>query len=71
MVVCTLETTQFPGSHTGVRISQQIKSAVRRFDVDDSNIAGIVHDQAANVELAGNVTLYIDVPRIIAKVKEG
>lgn len=55
MVACTLETTAFPGSHTGIKISEQIKSAVKRFDIEERKIAGIVHDQAANVELAGNM----------------
>lgn len=52
LVSCVLETTHFAGSHTGVNISEQLKHAVERFDVDSSKVVAIIHDQATNVQLA-------------------
>ena len=38
MASCALETTEFPGSYTGTRISEQIESAVRKYEVDPAKI---------------------------------
>ena len=50
---CCLETTHFGGSHTGVRIAEKLRQATQRFNISDSAVEAVVHDQAANVELAG------------------
>ena len=52
---CVLEIIHFPGSHTAVRIVEKLKAAVDRFKVDHSKVQAVVHDQAANVELAGEL----------------
>ena len=54
---CVLETTHFSGSHTGIKISEQIMNAVSRFDVPAEKVCAVVHDQAANAELAGKILL--------------
>ena len=45
----------FPGSHTGVRIAEQIEGAVRKFDIESGKVARVTHNQAANVNLAGEI----------------
>ena len=53
LVSAVLETVHFPESHTGINISQQLKGAVARFAIPTSKVVAVVHDEAANVELAG------------------
>lgn len=53
LVTSVLETVAFPGSHTGVRIAEFVKSAVRRFSLKSESVVAVVHDEAANVSLAG------------------
>ena len=48
-----LEFNHFPGSHTGVRIAEKLEECTSRFSLPDDKVVGVVHGQAANVELAG------------------
>ena len=50
-----LETASFPGSHTGVRIAERMKETATRFGLKPEQIVGFVHDEAANVEMAGTL----------------
>ena len=52
-----LESASFPGSHTGVRIAERMKEIATRFGLKPEQIVGFVHDEAANVELAGTLLL--------------
>ena len=58
LVTCVLETVAFPGSHTGIRIAEFIKSTVRRFSLRNELVVGVVHDEAADVNLAGKLLLH-------------
>jgi len=49
------ETIHFPGSHTGVRISEQIKGSLTSYGIQPDKISAVVHDEAANVVLAGKL----------------
>ena len=55
LVSCVLETKHFPGSHTGVRISEEIRNAVEKLGLPWSKVVAVVHDEAANAELAGRI----------------
>lgn len=55
LVSCVLETIHFPGSHTGVRISEQIKGSLTSYGIQPDKISAVVHDEAANVVLAGKL----------------
>ena len=55
-----LETASFAGSHTGVRIAERMKETATRFGLKLEQIVGFVHDEAANVELAGTLLLDSD-----------
>ena len=55
-----LETASFPGSHTGVRIAERMKETATRFGLKPEQVVGFVHDEAANVELAGTLLLDSD-----------
>ena len=48
---CILATTEFPGSHTGVAISEKITELSEDFGIR-SKVSVIVHDQAANMNLS-------------------
>ena len=52
-VPAVLETAHFPESHTGINISQQLKGAAARFAIPTSQVVAVVHNEAANVKLAG------------------
>ena len=52
-----LETASFPGPHTGVRIAERMKETATRFGLKPEQVVGFVHDEAANVELAGTLLL--------------
>ena len=54
VVCCVLGTKEFPGSHTGVAISEKIIEIVEEFGIKDK-ISAIVHDQAANMQLSLNI----------------
>lgn len=53
LVSCVLETIHFPGSHTGIRISEQIKGSLTSYNIQPVQVSAVVHDEAANVILAG------------------
>ena len=55
LVSCVLETIHFPGSHTGIRISEQIKGSLTAYNVKPDQGSAVVHDEAANVVLAGKL----------------
>lgn len=42
-----------PGYHTGVLIAQNVKDILSKFEVQHSNVLGIVHNQASNMGLFG------------------
>lgn len=50
-ITCVLATKEFPGSHTGVAISEKITEMIEEFGIQ-SKVAVIVHDQAANMQLS-------------------
>ena len=52
---CVLETVQFPGHHTGVRIADQVKGSLQRFNLSESLVSTVIHDEAANAVLAGKL----------------
>ena len=54
---CVLETIHFRGSHTAVRIAEKLIACTERFQLPAHKIKAVVHDQAANVELAGEMLL--------------
>ena len=54
------ENASYPGSHTGVRIAERRKETATRFGLKPEQIVGFVHDEAANVELAGTLLLDSD-----------
>lgn len=51
LVTCVLAAKEFPGSHTGVAISEKIAEMVKEFKIQDK-VSVIVHDQAANMQLS-------------------
>lgn len=53
---CVLETVHFPGHHTGILISQKIKEALAKYDVTADQISAVIHDEAANAVLAGELS---------------
>ena len=55
MVSCVLQTKAFPERHTGQNIADSIGSIVRSFDIDPTTVVAVVHDSAANAELAGEL----------------
>ena len=57
LVSCVLETIHFPGSHTGIRISEQIKGSLTSYNIRPDQVSAVVHDEAANVVLAGKLLL--------------
>ena len=50
-VCCILETKYFPGSHTGIAISDRLLETVKEFNIENK-VSAIVHDQASNVQLS-------------------
>ena len=61
MKSCTLATVAFPGSHTAVRIRDHLKSATDTFTLKTSQDVAVVHDEAANVNLAGEYCQFVRV----------
>ena len=54
---CVLETIHFPCSHTGIRISEQIKGSLTSSNIRPDQVFAAVHDEEANVVLAGKLLL--------------
>ena len=50
-----LDTATFPGHHTGVLIAQKLKDILSKFEVQQSQVVAIVHDQGSNIELGGQL----------------
>ena len=57
MQCCVLETIDFRGSHTTVRKGEKLIASTERFQLPARKIKALVHDQAANVELVGEMLL--------------
>ena len=55
MKAYVLGTKAFPGHHTGVRIAELLEQTISYLDVHSDQVYAHVHDQAANVELAGRI----------------
>ena len=49
------ETVSLPGCHTGVNIVQKMKDVLSKFEIEDSKVLAIVHDQGSNVQAAGQI----------------
>ena len=56
MKSCCLETVHFGGHHTGERIAEKLKAVAAGYGIN-RKVTAVVHDQAANAELAGEFTL--------------
>ena len=50
-----LVTSPFPGHHTAVNIVEKIKENLTAFSIDTKKVVGIVHDQASNMQLTGEL----------------
>ena len=56
MLSCILETVSFPDHHTGVNIAKMMKDVVQgTFEIDNSKVIAIVHDQGANIVHGGQI----------------
>ena len=55
MQSCVLMTKPFPEHHTGQNIADSIEQVVRSFCINTAKVKVVVHDTAANAELAGNL----------------
>ena len=53
LMSCCLGTGAFPERHTGVNIAAKVRSMLGAFRVPQKHQVALVHDQAANMELAG------------------
>ena len=50
---CILETRSFPEHYTGANIARKLKDMVSTFNIDNSKVVAVVHDQDSTVKLAG------------------
>ena len=50
-----LDTSHFPGSHTGERIAEKLLETTEAFDIENRRVVACVHDQAANAGSAGTI----------------
>ena len=55
LVSVVVETTMFPGSHTGERIAEKIMECVDRIALGRDQVLAVVHDEARNAEAAGEI----------------
>ena len=55
MQSCILVTKPFPEHHIGRNITDSIQQVVRSFGINTAKVKAIVHDTAANAELAGDL----------------
>ena len=51
-VDCALATRSFPDHHTGENISSTIKEVLEAYEIADSTVSSIVHDQGSNMRRA-------------------
>ena len=54
-VSCLLVISPFPGHYTAVNIVEKIKESLTAFSIDTKKVVGIVHDQASNIQLTGEL----------------
>lgn len=54
-VSCLLATSPFPGQHTAVNIVEKIKEILADYGIEINEVVGIVHDQASNMRLTGEM----------------
>ena len=54
-VDCLLATKCFPEHHTGENISAIIKEVLTSYEIPDSGVSSIVHDQGSNMRGASNI----------------
>ena len=54
-VDCVLATRSFPEHHTGENISSTIKEVLEAYEIADSTVSSIVHDQGSNMRRATNL----------------
>ena len=50
---CVLETSAFPESYTAENIKKKVHAAAESFQLPDSNVVGVVHDEAASMKATG------------------
>ena len=50
-----LGTVSFDGHHTGVRLADLLKATTQSYSVSDKQVLALIHDQAANAQLAGRL----------------
>ena len=55
MQSCVLMTKPFPECHTDRNIANSIEQVVRSFGINTAKVKAVVHDTAANTELAGDL----------------
>ena len=55
MTSCVLGTYPFPGNHTAVNIVEKLREAMREYGFSMECVKGIVHDQASNMQLSGQM----------------
>ena len=55
MTSCVLGTYTFPGHHTAVNIVEKLCEAMHEYGFSMENVTGIVHDQASNMQLSGQM----------------
>ena len=52
---CILETRSFPEHHTGANIADKLKNMMSVFDIENSKVVAVVHDQGSNIQLCGEI----------------
>ena len=55
MTSCVLGTYPFPGNHTALNIVEKLHEGIREYEFSMECVKGIVHDQASNMELTGQI----------------
>ena len=55
MVSCVLATSPFPGHHTALNIVEKLKEITASYDLEQSKLVALVHDQGSNMRLSGEM----------------
>ena len=55
MASAVLQTREMPERHIGMHISERLKEAASEWEVAQDKVVAIVHDNAANMVLAGEL----------------
>ena len=50
-----LDTSLFPGSHTGQNIADKVQSCLPKFNIAEETVVACVHDKAVNAMAAGRI----------------